>query len=547
MTTTTAEQTKNDGLMVAIFHKFKWWLLFASALAGIISVIYTVKFNTAQATAQEDQLLLAITGVVQDSAEYPFIAIGLIMAWMASSWFYRIAGLVMAGTGITLLLWSIAATFGSNNAIIGESVARTELAEKQMKLVEQVVANTSSTAATMQANADAARAKAQTYSSKFNRRASEQIVVAQGHAEKAAVENDKALQALDSMDKIDQDALTQRNSAVELFKKMAVFLGVEESTVENAFLLTRASQLEIITSIGVLVTVLILLAQWRNAPEPQSPNSQTKTRCNNNQCKNYVEEKQEDGSSNCKRFSECYNEQTNRFQYLKTSEKSTPNQGKSGVMPVVGAGVSMPITGDGDPSLGVGAGVLKPIGSAFSGGQGTSTLKKAKDAVTRGAEKGMEAGLEKGAYAASKFVAEANSTAPARQQAASNFAANKLEAAQAKVTGRKPRQKNNAELMKTALLPEFREIGIKVISGQIKPVHNQISKKLKLATPQKSLNILNLLEALSWIYQKQDRTRHLEKQHQPTGKALPLSPQQATQEIDQIIQYVKTKLGEKHA
>lgn len=441
---------KNDSLMIAIFEKFKWWLLASASIAAIISMIYTVKFNRAQANDADDQNLLAVTGVVQDMAEYPFIVIGLIMLFMVRGWFFRITGAVMATIGVTLLLWSIAATFGSNNAIIGESVARTQLAETQLALVNQVVQNSTATAETMQANAAATRQRAESYSTKYNMRAAQVLEQAQGQAQQAAEENSKALAALENLNNIDQDALTQRNSAVELFNKMAVFLGVDRSTVENMFLLTRAGQLEFITAFGVLVSVLVLVAAWR------SGNHQPTTDAT-------------------------------------FSIKPTWWNGVKG----------------------------------WFGGAG----KRLKE----NAEKGMDEAARQGGKLGGDIAL-----------AGSGGRSNLTEAKPDE--RRKPRPKMNAKLMKTAMLPEFRTIAIRIISGDIDPVHNQISKKLKLTTPQKSLDILTLLEALGWIYQNAaDKTRHLEAQHTGTRQNLPLSAATATTEIDKTIAFVKAKLSQEQS
>ena len=246
---------------------FAGWISF---FAFLVSVIYTILFNIGQASDAEviqvfgyafpyAKALLAATGALQDSTE--------ILAFLFGFWILTLPGrkprfLVMMATvaiilSITLVAWSIASTWGSNSAMIDQQAARGTVAREQLALIQRTIAGNEEAASDLRRNAAAIRIKAADYGSKYTSKAIEKINEAQGISAQAAELAKANLKAIEAMGQVDQDALTDINSAQAAFDRIAAATGLSPEAVGTTFLLTRASQLEAIGIISGLFVIMI--------------------------------------------------------------------------------------------------------------------------------------------------------------------------------------------------------------------------------------------------------------------------------------------------
>lgn len=223
-------------------------LKWIGVLAGFVSIAYTVKFNVGQAVAIDDKVLAALTGIAQDSAEIFFAVMGvaILSQWKSQSVAGRCAGFAMIALSVTLVLWSITATYGSNNAMIEGSVNKSKFEQMKLTNMQNALTANNDAVSEMNATASAMRAKAGEYSAKYKRRSLEGMAGAQKVSEKAAEIAQNSLSTIAEMNKIDGEAIGNVNTADSAFSKIAELLGVSKSSVSTTAIFARATQLEMI-------------------------------------------------------------------------------------------------------------------------------------------------------------------------------------------------------------------------------------------------------------------------------------------------------------
>lgn len=240
-------------------------LKWIGVLAGLVSVAYTVKFNIGQAVSVDDKVLAALTGIAQDSAEIFFAVMGvaILSQWKKQTYIIRLSGIIMVLVSITLVLWSITATYGSNNAMIEGSVAKSNFERMKLTNMQNALNANNDAVSEMNATASAMRAKAGEYSAKYKRRALEGMASAQGVSERAASIANNSLSTIAEMSKIDGDLISSVNTADSAFSKIAGLLGVSKDSVSTTAIFTRATQLEMIAIFCFIACNLLTPASAR--------------------------------------------------------------------------------------------------------------------------------------------------------------------------------------------------------------------------------------------------------------------------------------------
>ena len=239
-------------------QKMRKSAMIISLLAFTVSVTYTVLFNIGQANTLFEQILAGTTGLIQDSSE--------ILAFLFGFWLLtagdkqrltKIIGWSSILLSVTLVLWSIASTWGANSAMIDSSSAKANAERAKMSLIQDTINQNRNAAQSMQDNADAIREQASQYGKKFISRSIDKIGEAQKVSEEAGRLANRSMSALDRMDNIDTDLIGSVNSAQAAFNRISDALDVDSNTVGTTFLLTRATQLEIIGIITGLFVILV--------------------------------------------------------------------------------------------------------------------------------------------------------------------------------------------------------------------------------------------------------------------------------------------------
>jgi len=255
-----AEVANSDPFLIFFLDKSRRIMQLAGWLGFSISIAFTVLFNWGQADALQDQILLAITGIAQVIGEFFFIVVGgTILFRVKTTLSFKLLGLAMLALGITLVLWSIASTYGANSKVVAESTAQTKLAQQQVELINKAMDTASSSAKSLQDGAEAMRERAEQYGAKYNSKAVATIGDANKLAQQAADQSATAMQALDQLNNVDQEALAKRNPAQEVFSSLAQFTGQDENTISTIFLLTRATQVEFIV---IFISAMMLILSW---------------------------------------------------------------------------------------------------------------------------------------------------------------------------------------------------------------------------------------------------------------------------------------------
>jgi len=223
--------------------------------AFLVSVSFTVIFNISQASGMLDMVLLAFLGVIQDSSEVILAIVG-VMFWLRGGRLFKAISLLCFVVSISLVGWSITATWAGNNGMIESASKEAELISDKYGLLKSAIQSRSQAADQMMDNANAMSEKAKSYSKKYNWRAKKMLEESQKIANQAADSSRSIDSLLSKIDSIDTDKIAKVNSAKAAFKKISGVTDIEENKVATVFLLTRASQLELIGIIMALVALI---------------------------------------------------------------------------------------------------------------------------------------------------------------------------------------------------------------------------------------------------------------------------------------------------
>lgn len=246
-------------LDVSRYPNLRRTAIFFSAVAFLISVTYTVMFNIAQSHTLLDKVLAGATGFVQDSTEIIIFAVAYLI-WTAKgkkSFMEHAIAFSCVILSLSLVAWSIASTWGANNAMIGSSMSAANYEREKLNLIKSSAALNSSASQSMQANAEALRKSAEDRGRKYATKAASEIQKAQSMSERAATMATKNLTALSELNNIDRDLIASVNSADAAFDRISQALEVDKNVVGTTFLLTRAGQLELIGIIFGIVALFL--------------------------------------------------------------------------------------------------------------------------------------------------------------------------------------------------------------------------------------------------------------------------------------------------
>jgi len=255
----------NNIIGIEPFHKTAKYLAFA---AFAVSVTFTIIFNTSQASGYLDMILLAATGVIQDSSEV-LLAVIAFFFWTHKSKtkIFKVIAVICMIISLSLVAWSITATWGGNNAMIEKQANEADLEKSKLDLLTTAIANSDNVANAAISNAEAMRNKAKSYSKKYNQRAKKMIEESQKLVDKASKSARTTMELFDRMKGIDQNKIASVNSAKAAFNKISAVTGASTETVSTTFLLSRATQLELI---GIVFAIVAMLTSTPNAIRVQT-------------------------------------------------------------------------------------------------------------------------------------------------------------------------------------------------------------------------------------------------------------------------------------
>ena len=112
------------------------------------------------------------------------------------------------------------------------------------------------------------RDKAKAYGVKYTSRAIDKIQEAQTVSERAGQLANRNLSALDELNKIDRELVGNVNSANAAFDRLSLFFNTDRNTVGTTFLLTRATQLELIGILAAIFVIFIPAAPKKQKHKP---------------------------------------------------------------------------------------------------------------------------------------------------------------------------------------------------------------------------------------------------------------------------------------
>lgn len=473
--------------------------------AFFVSVTYTILFNMGQASDKEvwdilgfqfpyAKVLLAATGVLQDSSEILAFLFGF---WILSSTGKKPASMIIMAwsaiiLSITLVLWSIASTWGSNNAIIDNATAASSFEKQKLAAIQAAIDTNSAAIGDLSANAAAMRDRAEAYGAKYTSKAIATIGDANTMSQQAAAMAAGSMAAVNKLDTIDKDLISSVNSAEAAFTRIADATGMTQETVGTTFLLTRATQLEMI---GIITGLFVILL-----PAPAS-----------------ARRKHDDAAEDS------------------TSTSSTHTIGGKPLppMPIPSAGFA-PATGYGNATVTTNTSTapMSPSASTYTSqlqsagvhvpptdhstdkAAPAGFVQRAKEAAQRGAE----AGIEK----AAEFSVRVNADSAVMRNATVG-----LVSTAADVALQRAKAAQDPRLLSAALIPEFTAVFSAVTTAALPPVQNQIVAKAKLCSTHKSQAILRLMWIFGWLEQGESGTWSLATTNAFAKVSLPLSEDQA--------------------
>ena len=256
--------------MSDVLPKMRTSMMLLSLFAFLVSVIYTIKFNVGQATGLDDKILSGATGFLQDATEVGFALFGaaIIADWAKQTKVMRFIAMLCITLSLSLILWSITSTWGANSAMIDGASASAGFEKKKLSLIEESMRLNSDAARGMEENAAMIRDKAKAYGAKYTSRAIDKIQEAQAVSERAGQLANRNLSALDELNKIDRELVGNVNSANAAFDRLSLFFNTDRNTVGTTFLLTRATQLELI---GILAAIFVIFIPAAPKKQKQKP------------------------------------------------------------------------------------------------------------------------------------------------------------------------------------------------------------------------------------------------------------------------------------
>ena len=256
--------------MSDVLPKMRTGMMILSFLAFLVSVTYTIKFNVGQAVGLDDKILSGATGFLQDATEVGFALFGaaIIADWSKQTKVMRFVAMLCIALSMSLILWSITSTWGANSAMIDSSVSASNFEQKKLGLIENSMRLNSDAARGMEENAAMIREKAKAYTAKYTSRAIDKIQEAQAVSERAGQLANRNLSALDELNKIDRELVGNVNSANAAFDRLSQFFNTDRNTVGTTFLLTRATQLELI---GILAAIFVIFIPAVPKKQKQKP------------------------------------------------------------------------------------------------------------------------------------------------------------------------------------------------------------------------------------------------------------------------------------
>ena len=272
--------------MSDVLPKMRTSMMTLSLFAFLVSVTYTIKFNVGQATGLDDKMLSGATGFLQDATEVGFALFGaaIISDWTKQAKVMRFIALLCITLSLSLILWSITSTWGANSAMIDGATASAGFEKKKLSLIEDSMRLNSDAARGMEENAAMIREKASAYSAKYTSRAIDKIQEAQAVSERAGQLANRNLSALDELNKIDRELVGNVNSANAAFDRLSQFFNTDRNTVGTTFLLTRATQLELIGILAAIFVIFIPAAPKKQKQKPLQkkvkPDTETAPRAN---------------------------------------------------------------------------------------------------------------------------------------------------------------------------------------------------------------------------------------------------------------------------
>lgn len=245
-----------------LLQKSRLVMYISGVLGVLVTIAMVILFNIGQADSLSDKILLSLAGILQTLAEFfLLVAGGTIVFRIKCSKAFKLLGAAMILVGITLVLWAISSAFGTNSKIVSESSAKTKIAQEQMSMIQGVMDASKRSVAILEQNAQSIRDAANGYSSKYATKRLSALNNANQIAQQASEQTQVALQALDKASAVDQEALAKRNTADEVFINLAAYTGVSENKVRVIFLLTRATQIEMIV---LFTSALLVIMAWNN-------------------------------------------------------------------------------------------------------------------------------------------------------------------------------------------------------------------------------------------------------------------------------------------
>ncbi len=517
--------------------KMRTTALIISFVAFGVSVIYTILFNMGQAGDSQvinlfghniyyAKVLLAVTGALQDSTE--------ILAFLFGFWvltrngkkplFFIILAWASITLSITLVIWSIASTWGGNNAMIDQSTAASELEKKKLALIEQTIGTNSAVVADLKRNAQAIREQAGKYGNKYISRSIDKIHEANNISEQAAATAATSLHAIDKLNEVDNQLIAHVNSASAAFKRIGAAFGLEEKTVGNTFLLTRAAQLEMIGIITGLFVIMIPAASKSRNQSKTTPATPTGKPGND------------------------YNIDPKQVGGLGLNTQPTVNAGK----PMTGMGFNaltstsedkkaeQPEIPPGDLSWAAKEGMRRYAanpdkhipGESLEAHADRITQKYNKPSTSERIKEAAIQGAEKAAANLAALNTAGNIETPAASKEAAALIDKAVDGAKEIIKTAKRPANIDPRWLKAAKLPEFPSVFTAIVTGECPPVQNQIAVKRKLCGNHKAVQIMELMWIYHWLDKVEKTGRFkLPEQHDRLKLALPTTEQQAQRHI----------------